>query len=611
MIGWGGRFPMPVYENTTKGNAGVGLVQTQVAHITLPAEGLRLSGGGVLPALDVAYETYGTLSAHKDNVVFICTALTGDAHAAGYHTDPEKDRGWWDAMIGPGRGIDTRYYYVICANILGGCKGTTGPASINPTTGKPYGSHFPAISVADIVDVHCRLLAHLGIEKLAALIGGSFGGMQVLEWLVRYPDMAAHAVCIASAACLSAQALAFDSLARTMITQDPGWQDGDYYEKGEGPRMGLAHARQLGHITYLSQEIMMAKFGRERRDAIPEDLSTARIPEFQVASYLAYQGEKFVHRFDANSYLRVMMAMDEFDLKTRVAGGLESALAPVEAKVLVVAVTSDWLFPPAQSKEIAHALLRAGKTVSYCQLDAPYGHDAFLVDIDNLVAAVKAFLPWVAVGDAAPADVRANAAAGDPVFTQDAISAMIRPSARVLDVGCGDGSLLATLGQRSRIDGCGVDIDFAQVVNVMNRGYAVFQADIDSGLAMIPDDAYDYAILSETLQVVRHPRTVLRELLRVAHACIVTFPNFANYRVVGQLWRQGRMPVGDALPFAWYDTPNIHLFTLLDFEALCEQEGWKIEERTCVYTDGLGRLLGRMGLANRGAARILIRVTRA
>ncbi|MFU8780043.1 MAG: homoserine O-acetyltransferase MetX [Kiritimatiellia bacterium] len=601
---------MAKHEQDTRWGEGVGRTETQIARIVLPPGGLKLENGGVLPELEIAYESYGTLSPQGDNVVFICTALTGDAHAAGYHTDPARDTGWWDAMIGPGRGIDTRYYHVICANILGGCKGTTGPASRNPLMDKPYGADFPVITVGDIVDVHVLLLRHLGVEKLAAVIGGSFGGMQVLEWLVRYPAMVDHAVCIATAACLSAQALAFDSLARTMITEDAGWYKGDYYAHGEGPVRGLAHARQLGHITYLSQEIMMEKFGRERRDLADEDLSTARIPEFQVASYLAYQGQKFVSRFDANSYLRIMMAMDQFDLKGRSPGGLEGAFAAVSAKVLVVAVKSDWLFPPAQSKEIAHALLRAGKNVSYCQLDAPYGHDAFLVDIDNLVQAVSAFLPWVADGEG-PADALPREKETAPLpFSRVSLAAMIRRHARVLDVGCGDGRLLAELGQAHDISGFGVDIDFSQVVRVMNRGYAVFQANIDSGLAMIPDNSYDYAILSETLQVVRHPRMVMQELLRVARECIVTFPNFAHYRFVGQLLRQGRMPVGDVLPWSWYDTPNIHLFTLRDFESLCAQENWKIEERVCGYDGVLGRLLGAMGCANRGAARILLRVTR-
>ncbi len=586
---------------------GVGQVAQQVAHIALPDEGLQLSGGGVLTALDVTFETYGDLSPNRDNVVFICTALTGDAHAAGYHTDPSQDVGWWDAMIGPGRGIDTEYYHVICANILGGCKGTTGPQSVDPATGKPYGSTFPRVSVADIVDVHCLLLQHLGIEWLVAVIGGSFGGMQVLEWLVRYPDMMDQAICIATAASLSAQALAFDSLARTMIISDPAWHGGDYYEYGHGPEAGLAHARQLGHITYLSQEIMMTKFGRERKDAIPEDLSTARIPEFQVASYLDYQGRKFVSRFDANSYLSIMAAMDEFDLRGRSDDSLESAFAEVRAKVLIVAVSSDWLFPPSQSKEIAHALLRAGKRVSYCLLDAPYGHDAFLVDIEKLVAAVRAFLPWVEKRGPGRAESVVDSV---PVFERRVIPGMIRAGARVLDVGCGDGALLALLDRKRQSAGMGVDIDFEQVVQVLNRGYDAFQGDIDGGLAMIPDQAYDYAILSETLQVVRRPRAVMQELLRVAREGIVTFPNFGNYRLVSQLVGKGRMPVGEALPFAWYNTPNIHLFTLRDFETLCEEESWRILERVCLYESGFGRLLGRVGLANRGAARILIRVSR-
>ena len=594
---------------TDHDQSGVGRVEPQIARISLPERGFKLSRGDVLPELEVAYESYGELNVRKDNVVFICTALTGDAHAAGYHTSPDKDLGWWDAMIGPGRGIDTRYYHVICANILGGCKGTTGPASIDPQTGKPYGARFPVIDVADIVDAHCLLLEHLGIPKLAALIGGSFGGMQVLEWLVRYPDMADHAICIATSAGLSAQALAFDSLAHTMITQDPGWCEGDYYGQGEGPVAGLAHARQLGHITYLSQEIMMSKFGREQRDQLQTDLSTARIPEFQVASYLNYQGRKFVSRFDANSYLRVMTAMDHFDLQARSTGGLAEVLDAVQAKVLVVAVTSDWLFPPAQSKEIARALLQARKDVSYCELDVPYGHDAFLVDIDNLVSAVRAFLPWIA--DCGESDDRAvdnqNRA---PSFVRHTLPDMIENGSRVLDVGCGDGQLLAELRALCNVTGSGIDIDFSRVVSVMNRGHSVVQENIDNGLGLIPDDAYDYAVLSETLQEVRHPQKVMHSLLRVAPECIVTFPNFANYRLVGQLVKRGRMPVDRDLPFAWYETPNIHLFTLLDFEALCVQEGWKIEDRVYVYNDRVGRLLGRLGMPNRGAARVLMRVMR-
>jgi homoserine O-acetyltransferase len=604
-------------------SVGVGKVETQVARIALPPEGFALERGGVLRELEIAYETYGDLAEDRRNVIFICTALSGDAHAAGYHTDPEKDPGWWDAMIGPGRGIDTRYYHVVCANILGGCKGTTGPRSIDPATGRPYGANFPEMTVADIVETHCLLLGHLGITHLAAIVGGSFGGMQVLEWAVRRPAMMDRCVCIATAASLSTQALAFDSVARNMITSDPDWCEGDYYDKGAGPVKGLAQARQLGHITYLSQDIMKSRFGRERRSENGEEADgLGAFPEFQVSSYLAYQGMKFVNRFDANSYLRIMRAMDDFDLNTRSPGGLEETFAPLSAKMLVVAVSSDWLFPPEQSKEIANALLRAGKAVSYCQIEAPHGHDAFLVDIDNLVSVVHAFLPWVGDGKASGVAETGEAAAPPPSLStglevkfatgaeREVIADMIAPGARVLDIGCGHGDLLALLDERRGATGIGVDIDLQQVVQVLNRGYDIFQEDIDGGLAMIPDGAYDCAILSETLQVVQRPRVVLNELLRVAREGIVSFPNFGNYGLIWQLLRSGRMPVGKALPFQWYNTPNIHLFTLHDFEMLCREDSIRILETVCLSDARIGKTLLSLGLRNLGADRVLVRVSR-
>jgi len=600
---------------------GVGKVETRIAEIALPEGGLRLERGGTLPALQVAYETYGELAPDRSNAIFICTALSGDAHVAGYHTSPEKDAGWWDAMIGPGRGIDTRFYHVVCANILGGCKGTTGPGTLNPVTGKPYGAAFPEMTVGDIVDVHRLLLKHLGIERLAALVGGSFGGMQVLEWAVRHPDMMDRCICIATAAGLSAQALAFDSVARNIITSDPDWRGGDYYDAGPKPDQGLAQARQLGHITYLSQDIMKTRFGRERRNGGTAEQTggTVRLSEFQVASYLEYQGKKFVKRFDANSYLRIMTAMDDFDLTSRFPGGLEATFAAVKAKMLVVAVSSDWLFPPEQSKEIANALLRAGKAVSYCLLKAPYGHDAFLVDIDDLVSVVHAFLPWVEDGGGTETpepgqDATRTGVRDEPdVETRaerEALVRMIAPGARVLDIGCGHGDLLALLHERRGASGIGVDIDLRQVVRVLNRGYDIFQEDVDGGLAMIPDGAYDCAVLSETLQVVQRPRDVLHEMLRVAREGIVSFPNFGNYAHIWHLLRSGRMPVGSALPFEWYNTPNIHLFTLRDFERLCREDSIRILETVCLSDGRIGRLLLALGLRNFGADRVLVRVTR-
>ncbi|MBT3193455.1 MAG: homoserine O-acetyltransferase [Verrucomicrobia bacterium] len=596
----------------------VGKVVTQSARIELPAEGFVFEGGGVLSELEIAYETHGELTPARDNVVFVCHALTGDSHVAGYHTDPETDTGWWEEMIGPGKGIDTRYYYVVCANILGGCKGTTGPGSIDPGTGRPYGARFPEMSVGDIVEAHCLLLKHLGIDRLACIIGGSFGGMQVLEWAIRHPKMAARCVCIASAHSLSAQALAFDSVARNVITSDPNWNNGDYYDGDFGPLKGLAQARQIGHITYLSQGMMAEKFGRERLpDAVSESAGPADsgLPSpFQVSRYLDYQGQKFTQRFDANSYLRIMHAMDNFDLAEK-AGSLEGAFAGIEAKMLIVALSTDWLFPPEQSKEIANALLRAGKAVSYSMLSAPHGHDAFLVDIDHLVEMMQAFLPWVPervegeTSDPEPGDQTVRGAGKDE--ERQLLLSMISPGARILDVGCGDGELLASLASERDVKGVGVDYDTNQVISVLDRGYDIFQEDVDGGLAMIPDDSYDYAILSETLQVVRRPRVVLKEMLRVAQEGIVSFPNFGRFSRALTLLRSGRMPVGGSLPFEWYDTPNIHLFTLRDFVTLCRHDGIDVLDMACISRGFVGRLLVKLGFCNLGADRVLVKVARA
>ena len=594
----------------------VGRVAPQAVKIDLPPEGFVFEGGGVLHELEVAYEAYGELTSSRDNVIFICHALTGDAHVAGYHTDPDTDTGWWDEMVGPGKGIDTRYYYVICANILGGCKGTTGPGSRNPETGRAYGSSFPEMTVGDIVEAHCLLLKQLGIERLAATIGGSFGGMQVLEWAIRRPGMTDRSICIASAPCLSAQALAFDSVARNVITSDPEWRNGDYYYEEQGPVKGLAQARQIGHITYLSQGMMSEKFGRERlTEQDGEAQAVSSVSEFQVSSYLEYQGRKFTERFDANSYLRIMRAMDEFDLAER-AGSLEAAFADIDSKVLIVALSTDWLFPPGQSKDVANALLRAGKAVSYCMLRAPHGHDAFLIDIDHLADVMRAFLPWVpqrlASGEpTTKVEERPGRVYASTEEERERLLSMMEPGSKILDIGCGCGELLSLVDERLGVAGVGVDYDLGQVIRALDRGYDVFQEDVDGGLAMIPDESYDYAILSETLQVVRRPREVLREMLRVAREGIVSFPNFGKFSRPLGLLASGRMPVGGALPFEWYDTPNIHLFTLRDFVTLCRKDGIDILDMVCIPEGAISRLLVKMGLCNLGAERVLVKVARS
>jgi len=582
-----------------------GLVETKQTKIQLPAGGLKLENG-ILLELTVAYETYGTLSPNKDNVIFICHALSGDAHVAGYHDDPAKSVGWWDEMVGPGKGIDTNHYFVVCANILGGCKGTTGPSSINPESGKPYGSTFPKVTISDMVDVHRLLTKYLGIERLAAVVGGSLGGMQALDWTIRYPDMIDRCICIAAAASLTTQALAFDIVGRHSITSDPNWQDGDYYGTGRAPEHGLSQARKIGHITYLSPEMMTEKFGREKHD---NTYSNSRFStNFQVESYLDHQGNKFVDRFDANSYLHITRAIDEYDLIER-HGSLEKAFETVKAKVLVVALSSDWLFPPEQSVEIANAMLRADKQVSYCNLQAPHGHDAFLVDIKNLSEIMRAFLPWVGENNATRQQAGESIQADDR-RKYDSILDMIDPKTKVLDLGCGNSTLLSMLADKKEIAGIGVDIDISHVIETIDSGHDIFQTDIDAGLAMIPDGTYDYAILSETLQVVRNPRFVLREMLRVAREGIVSFPNFGKWSHRLYLGVTGRMPKGDSLPFEWYETPNIHLFTLRDFVDLCRQDGIKIIDMACISSCWFSKLLTKTGLRNLGADRVLVKITR-
>ncbi len=601
--------------------------ETRIASIELPPDGFRLQSGALIPALDIAYETYGPLSEKRDNVVFICHALTGDAHAAGHNELPDPDRpgevkkipGWWNDMIGPGKGIDTTHYHVICANILGGCRGTTGPSSFNPHTGKPYGSTFPRISITDIVNVHRLLLTHLGIDRVAALVGGSLGGMQVLEWAIRYPDSVDFCICIASAASLSSQALAFDIIGRSAITSDGSWQQGDYYDTGKTPEKGLALARKIGHITYLSSSMLTKKFGRGRKAASPgrphaEEHNTGENrfqSDFELERYLAHQGRKFVKRFDANSYLHITEAMDEYDLSEHF-GSLEEAFRQIQAKFLVVALSKDWLFTPEQSADIANALLQAGKEVSFCRLYAPHGHDAFLVDIEHLSQVIKAFLPWVEKALPAPSP-HAPQEQPDADQTHPArlrtIAAMIRPHSRVLDVGCGNGELLDLLKKELAIQGIGIELDIDNIITVINKGHNVFQTDIDAGLAMIPDQTYDFALLSNTLQVLHKPHIVIRELARVARECIISFPNFGHFSHRIRLLASGRMPKNRVLPYDWYNTPNIHIFTLKDFFALCAMQHLTICDMVCLAEGFLSKSFLKAGLCNLGANRVVVRIT--
>ena len=370
---------------------GVGTVERKKMKLALPEGGLKLAYGGVLKEVEVAYEECGA-PIGTDNVIYICHALTGDSHVAGMLPGEEKPSGWWEEMVGPGRAFDTNRFHIVCANVLGGCQGTTGPMSVNPDTGKPYGSSFPQYTFDDAVDVFRMLLHQLGVKRLAALVGGSYGGLQVVNWMTRYPDEIDKVCLIATSAHLNTQAIAFSVMSRNSITDDPKWQGGDYYlvGDGKGPRAGLAAARQLAHITYLSRELLQEKFQRNLQKNFVEAPEEERAERdrlfktyFQIESYLDYQAMKFVRRFDANSYLHITRSMDLYDPCDRF-GSLDAAFALVKSRVLVVSYENDILFPAWQSKEIAASLMRMDKRVSYCHLESGTGHDSFLTDIEHV-----------------------------------------------------------------------------------------------------------------------------------------------------------------------------------------------------------------------------------
>ncbi len=371
----------------------VGLVETQYVRLFEPPNELWLDSGEKLGPVTVAYETYGTLNADRSNAILLCHALSGDAHAAGRNTPEDAKPGWWDDMVGPGKGFDTEKYFAICSNVIGGCMGSTGPSSTNPRTGSPYGLSFPVVTIADMVRVQRELVRHLGIERLMCVSGGSMGGMQVLQWAVDYPEMVLSAIPIATAAQQSSQGIAFDVVGRRAIMSDPNWRGGNYYGFGDPPLDGLALARMVGHITYLSEVSMRRKFGRrlQDRERYGYDFAT----EFQVESYLYYQGDKFTQRFDANTYLYITKAIDYFDLGAS-KGSLAEALRDVTAKFLVIAFTSDWLYLPSQSREIVSALKVNNLDVSYCEMTSDYGHDAFLLEVEEQERLIGNFLAGVA-----------------------------------------------------------------------------------------------------------------------------------------------------------------------------------------------------------------------
>ncbi len=367
----------------------VGVVKTQYFTFAEPPHLMPLDCGISFGPITLAYETYGQLNERKDNALLITHALSGNAHVAGYHSKQDRKPGWWDFMVGHGRTFDIDRYFVICSNVLGGCSGSTGPTSINPETGKPYNLSFPVITIGDMVRAQKHLIDHLGIKKLLSVVGGSMGGMQALQWAIAYPDAVASVIPIATTCRQNAQQIAFDEVGRQAIYADADWCEGDYSLYGKKPTKGLAVARMLAHITYLSEESMHRKFGRRLRNKDRYDFNFTT--DFEVESYLRYQGESFIRRFDANTYLYITKALDYFDL-ARDYGSLEKAFQSVQAKFLVISFSSDWLYTSAQSREIVRALLHSGHTVTFCEIPSSYGHDAFLLQNPAMSNIISNFL---------------------------------------------------------------------------------------------------------------------------------------------------------------------------------------------------------------------------
>jgi homoserine O-acetyltransferase/O-succinyltransferase len=532
------------------------------------ASALPLQSGASIRDYALSYETYGRLNADKSNAVLICHALNASHHVAGVYEGQDNSEGWWDNMIGPGKPVDTNHFFVIGVNNLGSCFGSTGPMHVNPDTGKVYGADFPVMTVEDWVNAQARLLDVLGIQTLASVMGGSLGGMQALSWALQYPQRVRHAVVVASAPNLTAENIAFNEVARRAIVTDPEFHGGHFYEHGVVPKRGLRIARMIGHITYLSDDVMNEKFGRQLREAVVGSATGYRYStqdvEFQIESYLRYQGDKFSEYFDANTYLLITRALDYFDPARAHGGNLTAALAQVTCKFLMVSFSTDWRFSPGRSREMVQALVANGRDVSYAEIDAPHGHDAFLLDDARYMNLVRAYFERI---DAELKGSQGTLATPLIPETPNPLTHLVPAKSRVLDLGCGDGNLLAQLQAQRACTGYGIEINDAHVLACVQRGVNVIQFNLDEGLALFGDQSFDVVLQIDTLQHLRNTETMLRETARVGRLGIVAFPNFGHWpnRLSVLL---GRMPVTKRLPYQWYDTPNIRVATFKDFEAL-------------------------------------------
>ncbi len=578
---------------------------------------LALTLGGTLREVEVAYETWGTLDAEASNAVLVCHAISGDSHAA-RHDDPSgggDEPGWWDDLVGPGGayGIDTTRLFVVCSNVLGGCRGTTGPGSVDPDTGERYGAGFPPITIADMVEVQRRLADHLGIARWRAVVGGSLGGHQALTWATGYPERVQTCVAVATSPRLTSQALAFDVIARNAIQSDPHFHQGLYYDRPTHPDTGLAIARMLGHITYLSAGAMDTKFDPDRHD--PRDIATAFEKRFSVGSYLAHQGQKFTERFDANSYVTISMAMDLFDLgrsrealmaafraegsgigdqgsgvRDRGSGirdqgsGPEPTTPPSRSPIpdprslppdfLLVSFSSDWLFTPRQSRDLVNALTALGRPVTYAEITSDAGHDGFL-----LPGEIAQYGPLVA------AKLGAVDASEPALLTADRrVIDLVPADASVLDLGCGSGRLLAALQRRGHTRLVGVEVAQDRIIAAARRGLNVIDYDLNRGLPAFTDRQFDVVVLSATLQAVENVEALFDEMLRVGRRVIISFANFAYRALREDYVERGRSPRAPGeYDHAWFNTPNRRFPSIADVQDLCELKGATIHD--AVYLD--------------------------
>ncbi|MEM1110118.1 MAG: homoserine O-acetyltransferase [Planctomycetota bacterium] len=527
--------------------------------------------GGELPEVECAYETWGTLNANASNAVLVCHAISGDSHAAKH--DEKDDPGWWDELIGPGEdfAIDTTKFFVVCSNVLGGCRGTTGPGTIDPATGEPYGADFPPITVADMVEVQVRLADALGVKRWRAVVGGSLGGHQALTWATQHPERVQTCVAIATSPRLTSQALAFDVIARNAIQTDPHFHGGQYYNQPTQPDTGLAIARMLGHITYLSSEAMDAKFDPDRLR--PRDITTAFEKRFSVGSYLAHQGEKFTQRFDANSYIAISMAMDLFDLG-RTRDQLIDTLRGSICDFLITSFSSDWLFTPQQSRDIVNALTALDRPVTYAEITSRAGHDAFLLPDE-----IAQYGPLVAAKLGCTNDETPGLRHDDEM-----VLGLIPEGSSVLDLGCGGGRLLATLKQRGHTHLVGVEVAQPKIIEAAGRGLDIIDYDLNRGLPAFTDDQFDFVVLSATLQAVENVETLFDEMLRVGRRVILSFPNFAYRKLREDYVERGRSPKAPGeYGFEWYNTPNRRFPSIADVEDLCAAKNATIHD--AVYLD--------------------------